>query len=114
MKISIVDIGSNAVKYKIFNSENFELLEYYREPLRLGRDVFTNNKLSEISIIAEKILIFNEGELSAEPLLSLILSCDLIRKPERFFKAQQASQLWQSPLHLMKISGKKSLSWLLS
>ena len=36
MKISIVDIGSNAVKYKIFNSENFELLEYYREPLTYG------------------------------------------------------------------------------
>ena len=52
MKISIVDIGSNAVKYKIFNSENFELLEYYREPLRLGRDVFSDNKLSEISINA--------------------------------------------------------------
>lgn len=52
MKISIVDIGSNAVKYKIFNSENFELLEYYREPLRLGRDVFNNNKLSEITINA--------------------------------------------------------------
>ena len=50
-------------------------------------------ELSEISIIAEKILIFNEGELSAEPLLSLILSCDLIRKPERFFKAQQASSI---------------------
>jgi len=52
MKISIVDIGSNAVKYKIFNSENFELLEYYREPLRLGRDVFSNNKLSEVTINA--------------------------------------------------------------
>ena len=50
-------------------------------------------ELSEISIIAEKILIFNEGELTAEPLLSLILSCDLIRKPERFFKAQHASSI---------------------
>ena len=47
MKISIVDIGSNAVKYKIFNSNNFELIEYYREPLRLGRDVFNGGKLLE-------------------------------------------------------------------
>ena len=46
MKISIVDIGSNAVKYKIFNSQNYELLDYYREPLRLGRDVFKNGSLS--------------------------------------------------------------------
>tara|TARA_B100000214_G_scaffold1971_1_gene1523 strand:+ start:2088 stop:2915 length:828 start_codon:yes stop_codon:yes gene_type:complete len=46
MKISIVDIGSNAVKYKIFNSQNYELLEYYREPLRLGRDVFKDGSLS--------------------------------------------------------------------
>ena len=47
MKISIVDIGSNAVKYKIFNSNNFELIEYCREPLRLGRDVFNGGKLLE-------------------------------------------------------------------
>ena len=46
MKISIVDIGSNAVKYKIFNSRNYELLDYYREPLRLGRDVFKDGSLS--------------------------------------------------------------------
>ena len=46
MKISIVDIGSNAVKYKIFNSQNYELLDYYREPLRLGRDVFKDGSLS--------------------------------------------------------------------
>ena len=52
MKISIVDIGSNAVKYKIFNSETYELLEYYREPLRLGRDVFSHRKLSDTTIDA--------------------------------------------------------------
>ena len=45
MKISIVDIGSNAVKYKIFDANNFQLIEYYREPLRLGRDVFNGGKL---------------------------------------------------------------------
>ena len=58
MKISIVDIGSNAVKYKIFNSENFDLLEYYREPLRLGRDVFTNGALSK-STINELIILLD-------------------------------------------------------
>jgi len=47
MNIAIVDIGSNAIKYKIFDSNNMELIDYYREPLRLGRDVFTNGYLSD-------------------------------------------------------------------
>ena len=47
MNIAIVDIGSNAIKYKIFDSSNMELKDYYREPLRLGRDVFTNGYLSD-------------------------------------------------------------------
>ena len=47
MNIAIVDIGSNAIKYKIFDSNNMELKDYYREPLRLGRDVFTNGYLSD-------------------------------------------------------------------
>ncbi len=46
MNIAIVDIGSNAIKYKIFDRNNMELKDYYREPLRLGRDVFTNGYLS--------------------------------------------------------------------
>ena len=46
MNTAIVDIGSNAIKYKIFN-DAFELQEYYRHPLRLGRDVFTNGELSD-------------------------------------------------------------------
>lgn len=46
MNIAIVDIGSNAIKYKIFDSNDIELKDYYREPLRLGRDVFTNGHLS--------------------------------------------------------------------
>ena len=47
MNIAIVDIGSNAIKYKIFDRKNMELKDYYREPLRLGRDVFTNGYLSD-------------------------------------------------------------------
>ena len=47
MNIAIVDIGSNAIKYKIFDRNNMELKDYYREPLRLGRDVFTNGYLSD-------------------------------------------------------------------
>ena len=49
MKYAIVDIGSNAVKYKVFN-KNLELDEYYRHPLRLGRDVFSKGYLEEKTI----------------------------------------------------------------
>jgi len=44
--IAIVDIGSNAVKYKIFDKKSMELIEYVREPLRLGTDVFITGSLS--------------------------------------------------------------------
>ena len=49
MNYAIVDIGSNAIKYKIFN-QNLELVEYYRHPLRLGRDVFSKGYLEEKTI----------------------------------------------------------------
>ena len=49
MNYAIVDIGSNAIKYKIFN-QNLELVEYYRDPLRLGRDVFSKGYLEEKTI----------------------------------------------------------------
>ena len=49
MNYAIVDIGSNAIKYKIFN-QNLELVEYYRHHLRLGRDVFSKGYLEEKTI----------------------------------------------------------------
>ncbi len=39
MLLGIVDIGSNAIKYKIFNTKDNCLVEYYREPLRLGKNL---------------------------------------------------------------------------
>ena len=65
MNTAIVDIGSNAIKYKIFDSE-FNLLEYYRHPLRLGRDVLSQgflkqNTIEEVIKLLESYLnIFNE------------------------------------------------------
>ena len=49
MNLAIVDIGSNAVKYKIFSSKDNKLTEYVREPLRLGTDVFKNGFLTKPS-----------------------------------------------------------------
>ncbi len=50
MLLGIVDIGSNAIKYKIFNTKDNSLVEYYREPLRLGKDAFTQGFLSELTL----------------------------------------------------------------
>lgn len=57
--IAIVDIGSNAVKYKIFDKKSMELIEYVREPLRLGTDVFTTGSLS-IEKINALLKLLNE------------------------------------------------------
>ena len=69
MNIAIVDIGSNAIKYKIFDSK-FNLVEYYRHPLRLGRDVFSQgylnkNTIEEVITLLESYLkVFKEKEIA--------------------------------------------------
>ena len=57
--IAIVDIGSNAVKYKIFDKKSMEIIEYVREPLRLGTDVFSTGSLS-IEKINALLKLLNE------------------------------------------------------
>lgn len=63
--IAIVDIGSNAVKYKIFDKKSMELIEYVREPLRLGTDVFTTGSLS-IEKINALLRLLNEYKKTFE------------------------------------------------
>ncbi len=63
--IAIVDIGSNAVKYKIFDKKSMELIEYSREPLRLGTDVFTTGSLS-IEKINALLKLLNEYKKTFE------------------------------------------------
>ena len=46
MLLGIVDIGSNAIKYKIFNTKDNSLVEYYREPLRLVKDAVSYTNLT--------------------------------------------------------------------
>lgn len=58
MKLAAIDIGSNAIRLQISTILEhkkkvlFKKLEYVRFPLRLGHDVFTTNRISELS--AEK------------------------------------------------------------
>jgi exopolyphosphatase/guanosine-5'-triphosphate,3'-diphosphate pyrophosphatase len=50
MKIGVIDVGTNAAKLKIceVNSEEISTLYQTRIPLRLGDDVFDNERISEI------------------------------------------------------------------
>lgn len=56
MKFAAIDIGSNAIRLqitKVLEFENiitFKKLEYVRFPLRLGRDVFSDKKISDYNV----------------------------------------------------------------
>jgi exopolyphosphatase/guanosine-5'-triphosphate,3'-diphosphate pyrophosphatase len=53
LKLAAIDIGSNAIRFQVSSvlesGKNvlFKKLEYIRFPLRLGRDVFTEGRISE-------------------------------------------------------------------
>ena len=49
MKIASIDIGTNAIKSKIFKTTptSIEFIEGIRSPIRLGTDVFTNGLLTK-------------------------------------------------------------------
>jgi exopolyphosphatase/guanosine-5'-triphosphate,3'-diphosphate pyrophosphatase len=55
MKIASIDIGTNAIKSKVFNTSptTIDFIEGIRSPIRLGAEVFgtgllSNNKLNEL------------------------------------------------------------------
>lgn len=56
MKLAAVDIGSNAIRFQVSSVLDsgprviFKKMEYVRFPLRLGHDVFTSQRISEISV----------------------------------------------------------------
>ena len=52
MKIASIDIGTNAIKSKIFKTtpSSIEFLEGIRSPIRLGREVFEDGKLSKVKL----------------------------------------------------------------
>ena len=56
-KISCIDIGSNAIKYRQYRLINKELIEldtFKRISLRLGTDAFNEGKMQYISAILKK------------------------------------------------------------
>lgn len=56
MKLAAVDIGSNAIRFQVSSVLDdgkrviFKKLEYVRFPLRLGHDVFNDNRISQRSV----------------------------------------------------------------
>ena len=70
------------------------------------------NEVSEISIICDSLINLQERELTAELLLEIVQDSDLMRKPERFFKAANAASyfrkeeskniVWESIFELLK------------
>ena len=56
MKIAAIDIGTNAIRAKIFrtNPVSIEFMEQFRYPLRLGAQVYKEGKLSRLEI--EKLI----------------------------------------------------------
>ena len=63
MKLAAIDIGSNAIRLQISTLYDqgdkllFKKLEYVRFPLRLGHDVFSNNRISDASKLKFKKLM---------------------------------------------------------
>jgi len=52
MKIASIDIGTNAIKSKIFKTTptSIEFIEGMRSPIRLGSEVFNEGKLSQLKL----------------------------------------------------------------
>mgnify|MGYP001487982582 CR=1 FL=1 len=84
MKIASIDIGTNAIKSKIFKTTptSIEFIQGIRSPIRLGNDVFI------------------EGNLSTSKLDQVI---ETIREYEKVFKENSIRHMRLSPHQLSGI-----------
>ena len=78
------NVDDQAIRWAALVSGNTNLVE-------INTAFNAPNEFREIAIICDQFVNFNEDELNAENLLNLILKTDLLRKPDRFFKAYRAS-----------------------
>ncbi len=78
------NVDDQAIRWAALVSGNTNLVE-------INTAFNAPNEFGEIAIICGHFINFNEDELNAENLLNLILQTDLLRKPDRFFKAYRAS-----------------------
>ena len=111
MKYAIVDIGSNAIKYKIFNTD-LDLVEYYRHPLRLGRDVFSKGYLEDKTIQdLLKLLLEYKKKFESKNILNVnFIATSALRDTQN---AKEIIQLLkQHHIHVKIISGDVEASLL--
>ena len=104
MKYAIVDIGSNAIKYKIFNKD-LDLVEYYRHPLRLGRDVFSKGYLEDKTIqdLLELLLKYKKNFESKNIVIVNFIATSALRDTQN---AKEIIELLkQHDIHVKIISG---------
>ena len=73
-----------AIKWSVLIAENENIEE-------INNSFNAPKEFSEISEICSQINLFSSKKISPESLMDLINKCDLLRKPERFYKASKAS-----------------------
>ena len=97
-----------------FNSENFELVEYYREPLRLGRDVFSKNELSKSTINKLIDLLIRYSEIFKERNIeqTYFIATSAVRDSEN--SDVLISKLEEKNIHLKILTGKQEASLLVN
>ena len=78
------DNQDHTIKWSVSISEN-ENIE------KINNSFNAPKEFSEISEICSQINLFSSKEISPESLMDLVNKCDLLRKPERFYKASKAS-----------------------
>ena len=78
------DTQDCAIKWSVLISENENIEE-------INISFNAPKEFSEISGICSHINLFSSKKISPESLMDLINKCDLLRKPERFYKASKAS-----------------------
>lgn len=102
----------NDEEIKIASKESKDIAVLWAVMIAKNKDINNINKsfnvpneISEISIICDSILDFQRQELTAESILKIIQNSDLIRKPERFFRAANAASYFK------KEDSKKHIDW---
>ena len=79
------------IKWSVIISGNENLEE-------INQSFNAPKEFKELSEVSDQIRVFNEKLLSPENIMSLAMKCDLIRKPERFFRAVKASSYFGKSL----------------
>ena len=68
MKIAAIDIGTNAVRAKVFETSPvaIEFVEGFRSPLRLGTEVFREGRLSKSKL---ELIYLHKAQIPSQVLI---------------------------------------------